>query len=181
MQSHRMGGVRVQPFPHPVPYTPHMDAERLRAYLLTLPNTVETRQWGNNLVFWVGDKAVGGKMFALINLDDPGTRLARTDLMFAVNPEHFHQLLETEGVIPAPYLARAHWVALEHWNALSSRELEDLLREANAIVFSKLPARTQAVLALPTTQLKRLVKERRAILAAQPIKPKKKAPKAGSR
>ena len=157
-----------------------MDAERLRAYLLTLPNTVETRQWGNNLVFWVGDKAIGGKMFALINLDDPGTRLARTDLMFAVDPEHFHQLLETEGVIPAPYLARAHWVALERWNALSSRELEDLLREANTLVFSKLPARTREVLALPTTQLKRLVKERRVLLAekaAQPIKPKKKAPK----
>ena len=41
----------------------------LSAFLLTLPHTVETRQWGNNLVFWVGDKAIGGKMFALINLD----------------------------------------------------------------------------------------------------------------
>jgi hypothetical protein len=31
-----------------------MDAERLRAYLLTLPHVVETMQWGANLVFWVG-------------------------------------------------------------------------------------------------------------------------------
>ena len=82
---------------------PALDAERIRAYLLTLPHAVETRQWGNNLVFWVADKAIGGKMFALINLDDPGgTRLAKAALSFAASPERFHELLETEGIIPAP-------------------------------------------------------------------------------
>src|ERR1700712_4622216 len=50
-------------------YTFPMDAERARAFLLKLPHVVETRQWGDNLVFWVGDKAIGGKMFALLNLD----------------------------------------------------------------------------------------------------------------
>jgi predicted DNA-binding protein (MmcQ/YjbR family) len=138
-----------------------MDAERLRAFLLTLPHAVETRQWGNNLVFWVGDKAIGGKMFALINLDDPGPRLARSDLMFAANPERFHELLEVEGIIPAPYLARAKWVALEQTSILSRTELEDLLREANAIVLSKLPQRVRKVLDLPTTQQKRLIAERK--------------------
>ena len=49
-----------------------IDAERIRAYLLTLPHAVETMQWGANLVFWVGDKAIGGKMFALVNLDGDG-------------------------------------------------------------------------------------------------------------
>ena len=47
-----------------------MDAERLREYVLSLPHVVETMQWGANLVFWVGDKAIGGKMFALANLDE---------------------------------------------------------------------------------------------------------------
>jgi predicted DNA-binding protein (MmcQ/YjbR family) len=146
-----------------------MDVERLRAFLLTLPHTVETRQWGNNLVFWVGDKAIGGKMFALINLDDPGPRLARTDLSFATDPERFHQLLETEGIIPAPYLARAKWIAIQSLNAntLSRIELEELLREANALTFAKLPARVRTTLALPATQQKRLITERRKFLAAQ--------------
>ena len=36
-----------------------------REFLLQLPHVVETMQWGANLVFWVGDKAIGGKMFAL--------------------------------------------------------------------------------------------------------------------
>jgi hypothetical protein len=48
-----------------------MDAERLRTFLLNLPYVAETRQWGDNLVYWVGDKAIGGKMFALMNLAHP--------------------------------------------------------------------------------------------------------------
>jgi predicted DNA-binding protein (MmcQ/YjbR family) len=146
-----------------------MDAERLRAFLLTLPHIVETRQWGNNLVFWVGDKAIGGKMFALINLDDPGPRLARTDLSFATDPERFHQLLEIEGIIPAPYLARAKWIAIQSLNAntLTRTELQELLREANALTYAKLAARVRTTLTLPAAQQKRLITERRKVLAAQ--------------
>jgi predicted DNA-binding protein (MmcQ/YjbR family) len=150
-----------------------MDAERIRTYLLTLPHAVETRQWGNNLVFWIGDKTVGGKMFALINLDDPGgTRLAKAALSFAASPERFHDLLEIEGIIPAPYLARAHWVALEHFDVLRKAELEDLLRTAGTLIYNKLPKRTKDLLALPATQRKRLIADRRRLLAAKP--PKKK-------
>ena len=145
-----------------------MDAERIRTYLLTLPHTVETRQWGNNLVFWVADKTIGGKMFALINLDDPGgTRLAKAALSFAASPERFHELLEIEGVIPAPYLARAHWIALEHWDVLRKNELEDLLRTANTLIYAKLPKRTKDVLAMPKTDRKRLITDRKELLAAK--------------
>lgn len=150
-----------------------MDAERIRGYLLTLPHAVETRQWGNNLVFWVGDKAIGGKMFALINLDDPGgTRLAKSAVSFAVSPERFHDLLEIEDVIPAPYLARAHWIALEQFDVLRKPELEDLLRTASRLVYDKLPKRTKDILALPATQRKRLIADRRRLLAAKPAKGK---------
>jgi predicted DNA-binding protein (MmcQ/YjbR family) len=142
-----------------------MNAETARAFLLTLPNVVETRQWGNNLVFWVGDKAIGGKMFALINLDDPGPRLARSDFMFATSPERFHELLEIEGIIPAPYLARAHWVAIETWSVLRTTELEELLLDAHTITFSKLAAHTRATFALPIATQRKLIHERRAILA----------------
>ena len=148
-----------------------MNAETARTFLLALPHVVETRQWGNNLVFWVADKAIGGKMFALINLDDPGPRLARSDFMFAASPERFHELLETEGVIPAPYLARAHWIAIETWSILRTSELEDLLRQAHAIVLSKLPLRVRKIFALPATQQKRLIAERRKLLTEHKEKP----------
>ena len=55
-----------------------MNADLARSFLLTLPHAVETLQWGETLVFWVGDKAIGGKMFALIALDAPtGSRSTR--------------------------------------------------------------------------------------------------------
>ena len=91
-----------------------MDSESTRAFLLGLPYVEETLQWGNNLVFWVGNKAIGGKMFALLNLDADSNGV----LSFAAGPEGAAELLEIDGIFPAPYLARAHWVAMERWNAL---------------------------------------------------------------
>ena len=43
-----------------------MDAEGVRAALLKLPDVVETMQWGDNLVYWVGDKEVGGRCSPLL-------------------------------------------------------------------------------------------------------------------
>ena len=132
-----------------------MDAERVREYLLRLPHVVETMQWGANLVFWVGDKAIGGKMFALLNLDDDHKGV----LSFAAGPERYAELLETEGVIPAPYLARAHWVAIRHWGVMRSRELEEHLKLGHGLVYAKLPKRTRDVLAMPQAAQRKLLKE----------------------
>ena len=134
-----------------------MDAEHLREYLLRLPHVVETMQWGANLVFWVGDKAIGGKMFALINLDDD----QRAVLSFAAGPERYAELLETEGVVPAPYLARAHWVALQHWGVFRSSELQELLESARRLIYDKLPRKTRNVLAMPPATQQKLVKDRK--------------------
>ena len=119
-----------------------MDAERTRAFLLTLPHVAETLQWGDNLVFWVGDKSIGGKMFALINLsaDSHGV------ISFAAGPERFAELVEVENLKPAPYFARAHWVAAERWDALRTAEWQSELRNAHAIIFAKLPKRMQETL-----------------------------------
>ena len=129
-----------------------MDAERVRAYLLGLPNVVETMQWGANLVFWVGDKAIGGKMFAVLNLDEA----QKAVLSFAAGPERYAELLETEGVFPAPYLARAHWVSLKHWGVFRSSELEDLLQHGHRLIYAKLPRKTRDVLAMPPSAQRKL-------------------------
>src|ERR1039458_6483814 len=96
-----------------------MDAEKVREALLKLPHVEETMQWGANLVFWVGDKAIGGKMFALVNLDEGGKGV----ISFHVGQERYTELLENDGVIPAPYMARIFWVALTRWDAIPGREL----------------------------------------------------------
>ncbi len=126
-----------------------MDAELLRRFLLKLPHVEETLQWGEKLVFWVGDKTLGGKMFALCDLE-PG----RPPLAFRAGPERYPELLERDGVRPAPYLARAHWVALERWNALPPRELLPLLEQAHTLVCARLPKRTRAALAVTPAKCK---------------------------
>ena len=138
-----------------------MDAERARENLLRLPHVVETMQWGANLVFWVGDKAIGGKMFAVLNLDED----QKAVLSFAAGPERYAELLETEGVFPAPYLARAHWVSLRHWGVLRSSELEEQLKHAHDLIYNKLPKKTKDVLAMPAAMQRKLLKDRKNLLA----------------
>ncbi len=122
-----------------------MDNERIRAICMALPHVAETVNWGHHLVYWVGDRAIGGKMFAMTDLDGTGTGV----LWFHCGAERFHELLEVEGIIASPYLARAHWVTLERWDALRPREIEQELRRAHALIYEKLPQRTRTALATP--------------------------------
>ena len=130
--------------------------------MLSLPHVVETQQWGDNLVFWVGDKRLGGKMFALVDL---GSGVSKGVVSFAAGPERYAALVETEGIIPAPYFARIFWAAAERWDALRNSEWEESLRAAHEITFDKLPKKTKEVLALPAKAQARLIAERKNVLA----------------
>ncbi len=85
-------------------------------------------------------------------------------LSFAAGPERFAELIEIEGVFPAPYLARAHWVAIERYDVFPSTELKEHLRNAHAVVFAKLPKRTKDVLALPAVERRKLIAARKKLL-----------------
>lgn len=140
-----------------------MDADRLREYLLKLPRVVETTQWGNKLVFWVGDKAIGGKMFSVVNLDGDG----RAVISFSAGPEAYSELLEQEGLLPAPYMARIHWITAERWDVFRSSEWEAHLRHAYDLTLAKLPSRARTILAMPSSERKRIIADRRKLLAAK--------------
>ncbi|MES2222909.1 MAG: MmcQ/YjbR family DNA-binding protein [Acidobacteriota bacterium] len=146
-----------------------MDAEQVREALLKLPHVEETMQWGANLVFWVGDKAIGGKMFALVNLDQDGKGV----ISFHAGQDRYAELLELDGFIPAPYMARVFWVSLTRWDAIPGRELLALLAHGRELVYAKLPNRTKEVLAMSPAARKKLTSERRKLLA------NRKRPKAG--
>jgi predicted DNA-binding protein (MmcQ/YjbR family) len=137
-----------------------MNIDSLRKFLLALPHVEETMQWGDNLVFWVGDKAIGGKMFAVANL---GSNINRV-LSFSAGLERYHELLEIEGAFPAPYMARIFWIALERYDVFSTSELEQLLSNAHQLIFNKLPKRTRDILTLPAAERKKLIAARRKIL-----------------
>ena len=134
-----------------------MDNERIRAFCLALPHTAESLNWGHHLVFWVGERDLGGKIFAITDLDGTGNGV----LSFHCGAERYHELLENEGVFPAPHLARAWWVALERWDTLQPRQIEEELRRAHALVYEKLPKRTKAALLLPEKERAQLLRERK--------------------
>ena len=138
-----------------------MDNERIRAICLALPHAAETFSWGHHLVYWAGDRDIGGKMFAMTDLDGTGFGV----LWFHCGPERFHELLEIEGISASPYLAKAHWVTLERWDALRPRQIEDELRRAHALIFDKLPKRTKAVLDLPEKERAKVIRDRKKLLA----------------
>src|SRR5215831_12897699 len=123
-----------------------MDIEGIRSFLLSLPYVAETMQWGDNLVFWVGDKAIGGKMFALLNLDYVKNSQV---IGYPAGPERYGELLEIDGVTPAPYMARMHWVAVKSWNVFPPARWKTELTAAYDLIYAKLPVRTKAALALP--------------------------------
>ena len=137
-----------------------MDNERIRAICLALPNVTETVNWGHHLVYWVGDRDIGGKMFAMTDLDGTGTGV----LWFHCGAERFHELLEREGIIASPYLAKAGWVTVERWEVLRAREFEDELRQAHALIYERLPKRTKAVLAMPEKERAKVIRERKKAL-----------------
>jgi predicted DNA-binding protein (MmcQ/YjbR family) len=134
-----------------------MDNERIREICMSLPHVTETLNWGHHLVYFVGDKAIGGKMFAMTDLDGTGTGV----LWFHCGAERFHELLENEEIVASPYLARVHWVTLMRWDALRPREIEDELRRAYALIYEKLPARTKKVLAMPESERTKVIRERK--------------------
>jgi predicted DNA-binding protein (MmcQ/YjbR family) len=122
-----------------------MNPEWVRGVCREFPAVTEHMIWGNDLTF-----KVANKMFAHAVLD-PGPPVW---LSFKTSAEDFYQLTERQNIIPAPYLARAQWVALETRDALPSAELASLLREAYQLVVAKLPARTRASLASATPTAK---------------------------
>ena len=140
-----------------------MDNERVRAICLALPHVEETVNWGHHLVYWAGDRDIGGKMFAMTDLDGTGTGVP----WFHCGAERFHELLEREGIRPAPHLARAFWVAVERWDALRPREIEDELRRAHTLIFERLPKRTKTMLTLPEKERAKLLRERKKLLASK--------------
>jgi predicted DNA-binding protein (MmcQ/YjbR family) len=110
-----------------------MDVDWLRGLCLSFPGATEQIQWGYDLLF-----KVGGKMFAVTPLEP-----APVWLSFKASPENFAELTEKPNIIPAPYLARAQWVALENKEALGPEELAQLLRESYEMICAKLPKKTR--------------------------------------
>jgi predicted DNA-binding protein (MmcQ/YjbR family) len=104
-----------------------MSVDSIREYCLSFPQAIENLQWGDDLCF-----KIGGKIFAIVSLDNPR-------LCFKCTPEAFADLIEREDIHPAPYVGRYKWVMLDRLDAVQSNELRELIRQSYEMVAAKAP------------------------------------------
>lgn len=109
-----------------------MDIEWLRKFCLNLPGTKEDIKWGNDLCF-----LVGGKMYCVTGLNPP------LSVAFKVPDEDFEELSQTDGFIPAPYMARAKWVLVTKPERISKKEWELFIVNSYELVKAKLSKKTR--------------------------------------
>ena len=106
------------------------DIDWIRKFCLSLPDTTENMQWGEDLCF-----KIRGKLFTVVDL----SKGKIAPICFKCTPEKFHELLEVEGIAPAPYVGRYKWVLLSRSTLLRAEELEDLIRQSYDLVVAKSP------------------------------------------
>jgi len=109
-----------------------MTPEALRTLVGHWPGVTGDIKWGCDLVF-----SVGGKMFCVLDTGGSGR------LGFKVEASRFLEFTDRPGILPAPYIARAHWISLDSPDALPEAERDALLWASYQLVLSKLPKRTQ--------------------------------------
>ena len=117
-----------------------MNLDSLRKYCAKLPGATRDIKWGADEVY-----SVGGKMFAVFCVERGKAKTAS----FKCDPERFLELTDQPGVVPAPYLARAHWVQLQGAKALTDALARELVGRSRALVFAKLSRKEQASLCEP--------------------------------
>lgn len=112
-----------------------MTNESIRRHCLSLPHVTEVVRWVDHLLF-----KVGGKMFAIIELDGHSCALKCT-------PERYADLVERPDILPASHNMWKHqWISTETLDALSDREFRELLTESYEIVRASLPRKVRAEL-----------------------------------
>jgi predicted DNA-binding protein (MmcQ/YjbR family) len=112
-----------------------MNLDSLRRYCARLPGATRDIKWGADEVY-----SVGGKMFAVFGVEHGQAQNAA----FKCDPERFLELTDQPGIIPAPYLARAHWVQVQHAKSLTDDAARELVGHSRALVFAKLTKKEQA-------------------------------------
>lgn len=103
---------------------------RIKPLCKALPGATFDIKWGADQVY-----SVGGKMFTVlceVGKDAPS-------ISFKVEDERFLELTDREGFVPAPYLARAHWVLVKDLKKVGDAELKALVTRSYALVAAKLP------------------------------------------
>ena len=116
-----------------------MNFNSLRKFCKTLPGATVDIKWGADECH-----CVGGKMFAVFGAEK---RNAADNVAFKCDPARFLELTDVDGIIPAPYLARAHWVLVEDPKSLTDAQARELVAHSHALIMAKLTRKEREAIA----------------------------------
>lgn len=120
-----------------------MNFDSLRKHCATLPGATMDVKWGADECY-----CVMTKMFAVFFVAGGKGRT----MSFKCDPGRFLELTDIPGIIPAPYLARAHWVQVTDAKALSDTDARALVARSQALITAKLARRDRDAIAAATTR-----------------------------
>ena len=115
-----------------------MSFESLHRHCASLPGATIDIKWGTQECH-----CVGTRMFAIFTVEQGRVRA----LSFKCDPERFLELTDVPGLVPAPYLARAHWVQIRDPRALPLGQARALLARSHALVLARLTRRERDAVA----------------------------------
>lgn len=111
-----------------------MDQATIESWVRGWPGVTQEVKWHDDLVFMVA-----GKMFCVYCFQGKN----HGQVSFKVEDERFLEFTDRPHIIPAPYMARAHWVSVLPSADLPVEELRALVRHAYELVRAKLPKKVQ--------------------------------------
>ncbi len=109
-----------------------MNSRQLEQFCLSLPGTAQDVKWGNDLCYVVAEK-----MYCVTSLEEPFSVLLK------VLKEEMDELTEREGIVPAPYLVRNHWIMIENARAFNGDEWRHYVKQSYELVVAKLPKKVR--------------------------------------
>jgi len=122
------------------PLSNFMTPQELETLCKDWPGVASSIKWEDDLVF-----SVAAKMFAVVGLRGPHSGR----LSFKVDKDRFLELTDQQGMIPAPYMARAFWVSIVEPERFARAEIEAFVRRSYELVRAGLSKKLQAKLARP--------------------------------
>lgn len=113
-----------------------MFADDVREALLAKPYAVEETPFGPEVLVY----KVGGKMFALLTVEDVPVRMN-----LKCDPERALDLRDRhEGIIPGYHMNKKHWNTLVLDQTLPAGLIRELIDHSYGLVFAALPRKVRA-------------------------------------
>jgi predicted DNA-binding protein (MmcQ/YjbR family) len=129
--------------------------DQLLTYCRRLPAATEDIKWGQHVCF-----SVGHKLFVIFGED-------LRQFTVKVDPSDFAPLTALEGIIPAPYLARAGWVTADTAAGVNAAMARKLLLDSWRLVAERLSARVRRGLGFALVSPEQLQARRASLLPSE--------------